>query len=216
MDLLRRLRGRLGRIRDWQRGATGVEYALIISLLVVVSTAAINFVNDESRKEVIEQKDCVYTRPPPTGCQLKAASPTSPTTVDPTVTSAPAPSVPPLVETEGQFAGTSTNQSFSDGTWQVTTQLTLTSETTDGTLVTPGFVEGAVVTIEWSIDQPTGISTKWYTTCVTDDQGVCVVDSGLAPAGSTQISADVISIESSPEVEPDDITGPSWTRIPGP
>jgi hypothetical protein len=55
--------------RTGDAGATLVEYAVIVALLVVVSIPAINFLTDRADDQVAVQADCVSMRPPPPSCQ---------------------------------------------------------------------------------------------------------------------------------------------------
>lgn len=57
------------------RGASLVEYALVLALLVVASLGSIRYLEDETGKEVDNQANCISDRPPPPSCQLPAAVP---------------------------------------------------------------------------------------------------------------------------------------------
>jgi hypothetical protein len=74
-DLARRGRTRLRRLGD--RGATMVEYALVVALIVSVSATAIQGLTDASEDEVANEMDCVSTRPPPPSCQLRSVATTT-------------------------------------------------------------------------------------------------------------------------------------------
>lgn len=63
-------RGRWGA----ERGAALLEYALIMSLIVVATIGATNFLEDETGREVDNQADCISTRPPPPSCQAAPLS----------------------------------------------------------------------------------------------------------------------------------------------
>jgi len=58
---------------DW--GATLVEYAVVLALVVVTAIPAIDYLTERSREEVANQADCVSMRPPPASCQLPAVPP---------------------------------------------------------------------------------------------------------------------------------------------
>ena len=76
--------------RRRDRGATLVEYALILALVVVGAVASIQFLTNQSEAEVANQADCVSTRPPPPSCQARAVT-TSTTAVPPETTTTLAP-----------------------------------------------------------------------------------------------------------------------------
>ena len=68
-----------------EHGATLVEYALILAVVVVGGLGAIRYLTDQGSAEVADQADCVSTRPPPPSCIR--ASVTTVTTVTPSSTS---------------------------------------------------------------------------------------------------------------------------------
>jgi len=68
-------RSRIGRPDLGERGATLVEYALIMALVVFAAVASIEFLTDRSDREVNNQADCVSMRPPPPSCQVGAIPP---------------------------------------------------------------------------------------------------------------------------------------------
>ncbi|MCD9622650.1 hypothetical protein [Rhabdothermincola salaria] len=76
--------------RRRDRGATLVEYALILALVVVAAVASIQFLTNQSEAEVANQADCVSTRPPPPSCQARAVTTTT-TTIPPETTTTIAP-----------------------------------------------------------------------------------------------------------------------------
>jgi len=55
-------------------GATLAEYALIFSLLIVGSVAAVEFLSAEAGEQIDNNADCVSKRPPPVECQTPAQS----------------------------------------------------------------------------------------------------------------------------------------------
>src|SRR5690606_13650517 len=85
------VRGLGARMRRWRstRGVTLAEHPLVTSLLVVASLGAIEYLNNESKKETREQATCIAMRPPPPDCQIPTAA---------TTTTAPDPDAPPPPE----------------------------------------------------------------------------------------------------------------------
>ncbi len=65
-------------------GATLVEYALVVSLLLVVSVGAIQGLEDNTEAEVANDFDCVSDRPPPPSCQRFALTTTTTEVIDAT------------------------------------------------------------------------------------------------------------------------------------
>jgi hypothetical protein len=105
------------------RGATVVEYALIVAVMVAASVVAIQFLTDQGSAEVASEADCVSTRPPPESCI--AAAVTTSTTVDPVST----------VTTEAPTTTTSTSTTTtappsSSSSTSSTTQATSTTTST--------------------------------------------------------------------------------------
>lgn len=120
-----------------ERGATIVEYSLLVAAVVVVSLGAIQNLQDNSEAEVANEFDCVSERPPPPTCQKRAVTTTTSTTISAT-TSTTAP-----VET-------TTTTEVSTTTTTVATTTTLPGATT--TTAAP-----AVTTAVWS---DSGVSTS--------------------------------------------------------
>ena len=59
---MRNMRRQTRRSRLWgARGATMVEYSLVVAFLVVGSILAIDYLNGEASDEVANQADCVAT-----------------------------------------------------------------------------------------------------------------------------------------------------------
>jgi Flp pilus assembly pilin Flp len=67
-----------------EKGATLVEYALIVALVVGVSIAGLNVLTSSASNEVASTADCVSKRPQPASCTTSATDPTT------TVASVPA------------------------------------------------------------------------------------------------------------------------------
>lgn len=77
-------------MRPWrERGAALVEYAVVLSVLVIALIPAIDALENTSSAEVNNEFDCVSQRPPPESCQARALAITT-TTAPTTTTTAPA------------------------------------------------------------------------------------------------------------------------------
>lgn len=59
------------RSRD-ERGATLVEYALVLALLIGGIWGAIELLGRQGKAEVVNQAECVSMRPPPATCQPRS------------------------------------------------------------------------------------------------------------------------------------------------
>jgi Flp pilus assembly pilin Flp len=82
IDLVRARRARVPLERNGpcrgQHGATLVEYALGIALIVVIAIPAVSWLSNNADKETDNQAECISTRPPPASCQVRAAVPPAP------------------------------------------------------------------------------------------------------------------------------------------
>lgn len=137
-----------------ERGATMVEYALLVSLLVVVSLGVIQSLEDKGESKVASRSDGIGQ--PTESNELSGPGTTSPTTPP---TSTPPPT--PLTVHIGTLAGTA-SQSGND--WSAT--VTITVLDADGNPA-----QGVTVTGAWSL--PGG-----GTTCSpTDATGECSITS---------------------------------------
>jgi Flp pilus assembly pilin Flp len=87
-----------GQLRRGERAATLVEYALVVSVLLVGSLAAIRGMEDSTRAEVANDFDCVSDRPPPPSCQRHPLTTTT-TTTTPPPTTPPTPVPDPALNT---------------------------------------------------------------------------------------------------------------------
>jgi hypothetical protein len=161
-------------------GATLVEYALITSLLVVVSIGAIDYLTDESTEETQQQADCISTRPPPVSCQIPTAAvtttappPGSPPPPPPTPPPPPIPPPPP----SGATAGTPPPPAPgpAPGSWTITSpEITVMSGDDP-----PFPLSGAVIEFTVEIEDPLNPGS-WSVvatgTCTTDASGSCASD----------------------------------------
>lgn len=178
-----------GRSDRRDRGVAVVEYALVISLLVVAALGSARFLEDETADEVDNQATCLSTRPPPVSCQSEplvasggnnqassgpgggGGTPVSaPASIGPTVAVATAPNGPLYAITVGVDL-------FEDPAFTVP-------------------IEGAVMTAQITITQssvPSKVGQFFYVDCTTDASGHCdfVFDSKFAYAD--QVSFDVVA-----------------------
>lgn len=177
------------RVRRGDRGATVVEYALVLALFVVASIAAAQFVEDETGKEVDNQANCLSTRPPPTSCQLAAIDPVGggaagnggpnggggvPTTETAVVLPAGAPQTTsngPLFDAEVGFT-------LTDTSGQPIPDEVMTARVT----VTPPPINPASRAGEF-----------FYVDCVTDNDGSCTFEFNSRFSDVQEVSVDVIS-----------------------
>ncbi|MCC5951971.1 MAG: hypothetical protein JJU45_07730 [Acidimicrobiia bacterium] len=211
-------------------GATLVEYAVVLSLIVVVSIPATQALTDRSSQEVANQADCISTRPPPPGCQLPAIPPppdpddnTDPD--DPGSDPVPNPDdcdeiddvdeceVPSSVPS---WAGPVTVQALPDDvnpeSWLITAEMLVVDQ--DGAPV-----EGAQVTVRFRYTGSGG-STFYFKDCVTGPSGTCSVSFDTAEAGDpnppVQVNVNAHSISSDPPA--DSLPGPlppiTWVPQP--
>ncbi len=176
------------------RGATLVEYALGVALLVVASLVGLNFLTDSATTEANAQADCISTRPPPTSCVRKPApAATTPTTPAPTVTSTtltPTPTDPPPTTQpppkSSATAGTALLVKNPDGTWKVTAPITITA--TGGAPVPGAVVTGRVVLGR----QPILVE------CTTDGAGTCNLVLDPIPADVTTARLEIVGLQADP------------------
>jgi Flp pilus assembly pilin Flp len=168
-------------------GATLVEYALIVALVVVASFGAIQFLTNQSEAEVATQADCVSTRPPPPSCQPRAvttappaSSPSTPTSTIPadtttttesttttttTTTTAPPPATtPPPATAPPSYElslTTTTGRAGASQNWSAEVSPIVTNASN-------GIVAGVEVRFSWAAGSNTGQGI-----CVTGPDGRC-------------------------------------------
>lgn len=163
------LKGMLSRRARSDRGATLVEYALGLSLFVLVISASATVLGDAGSSEVDNQAMCVSERPPPPECLVRTVTttttvPTGPGGPSTTVVTPPGP--PPAVPTTAQWSDQTVTGAPGDWRAQATIGLNLTD---DGTPL-----EGAQVRVRVTLtDPPSG--TVFFLTCTTDAAGRCNV-----------------------------------------
>ncbi len=177
-----------GSRRRGDRGATLVEYALVLVLLVVASITVAQVVEDETADEVDNQAACLSTRPPPPSCQQAALTPTggggpgpsgpgggggTPSTEPANITLTAGPTVTP--------AGT-------------LFRLSLSIDLRDGA-VPPQPIPSEVVSAQVTITQssfPGRVGQFFYVDCATDAVGACTFDVDSRFPDVEQISFDIV------------------------
>ncbi len=182
--------------REPDRGATLVEYALVLTLLVVVSIAAIQSLDSAARDEVANQEECVSSRPPPATCQTLILT-TSTTVVPPSTTATTQPPPPPPVNAATYE---NTRSEVSGSSWAAITTIVLTS---DGAPLPDVFVRYRAQLIT-----PPG--PTFFVSCVTGADGRCelrfeVPDIGQ-PVDTVQLTADLIDSDPQVTVDPPPLT----------
>lgn len=121
--------------RRAERGATLVEYSLILAVVVVVAVGAIQYMSDRGSDEVVSEADCVSTRPPPESCQRAAV--TTVTTVTPSsTTSTVAPTSTITTTSTTSTTTTSTTTTTAPPTTTTTAPPTTTTTTAPPTTTT--------------------------------------------------------------------------------
>lgn len=192
-----------------------VEYALIMSSLVVVSLGAVQFLQDRATDESQNQADCIAERPPRASCQIPAITTTStpstvvttattgwtgtaPTTGSTTTTTTappPDPNTATWDDPTPNWAGDpdppiSQSVAVGGGNWTATAIIGVRTPT-------DGPAPGAQVRVKWTAP---GMPLPQYQTCTTGGDGICTFTFTL---GSTSASAlaTVVQIISNPPVE---------------
>lgn len=143
-----------------------VEYALVLTLLLLGSAGAIRFLEDEAAQEVDDEAECMSMRPPPPGCQPQAVT-TSTTVSGPTTTNPTTTTVLPMASLTWED---SRSEPIDADLWDAVTEPEVTAPDGDG-LNQP--VLGATVRVEAVVTQPPPESTPFFLSCVTDETGRC-------------------------------------------
>ena len=212
---MRAPRKQLKPTRSHERGATLVEYVLIVAVLVGGSLVAVRYLTSEGSAEVASQADCVATRPPPQSClrpvlttTTTVVTPSTSTTEAPTTTTTAAPTT-----TTTAPAGTTTTTAA-----PTTTTTTAPARQWEGDArfdndVRPHVPERAngqwyfrvdislddargyddtnvVVEVRYTITDPVNGGTG-VVTCTTDGNGDCLL---RVPGGNSSFAANVNSV----------------------
>ena len=143
--------GRRHRVVRHQRGASSVEYALLLALVVVFSVPAIQWLHDSSEAEF--QGRAASAGSP----DLSAVATTTTTTVPTTTAPAPTTTTSVAINATASLTATANRQG---NTWSATATATVVDQNNQP-------VQGVVVTGAWS----PAISGE--TSCTTDSNGQC-------------------------------------------
>lgn len=171
------------RLRN-DRGATLVEYALVLALIVVGSIGAINLLQSSAETEVNNQADCVSMRPPPAGCGYSPI-PEAISFPDPGVT--PPTMAPPVGEPPPTLVlGVGKKENDPNG-WKITLPLQIQTGVIQEppTDEQPGIAGVEVLALIEFADpyNPTQFDPQstWPATCTTDDEGRCEISIVVYP-----------------------------------
>lgn len=191
------VRRMLGRAVRWAgksaAGVTGVEYALVVSLVLVGSIGAIETLGDNSRDEVNNQANCVSSRPPPVSCQLEPLVTTTTNSIPVTMTTAPTTSSTSTTTTVvNPSTVTITNAvSVRTGPSSWNAQATVTVLGPSGTPIA-----GAVIEVEVFVDN----QGPFFLSCVTNASGSCQLLFNVPFANATQVRFKFSKIIATPPV----------------
>lgn len=183
--------GSTRRTRRSSRGARGlalVEYALVLSLLVIASLGVINTLEDDTGDELDNQADCISSRPPPPSCQLEPLAPTTVPSGGGGGDDGGGGSGTPEQATLGPAPTVTTSPGVTD--YDVEAVLTVTDDAGDP-------IAGEVISIRVEVTQsllPSRVGSFFFVDCVTDDAGVCTASFDSRWPDVTEVSFDVISI----------------------
>jgi Flp pilus assembly pilin Flp len=160
-----------------ERGATFVEYALVFSLVAVVSIGAVQFLTDRSEDEIANQADCVSSRPPPSSCAY-APIPSDVSVPDPGFN--PPTSAPPNAAEIPTFTiGVSSDTPAPALTWALDMPVSLVRQVSADPPVPDEPIQGVRIRAEIRMEDPLNpsndIAFVGNTDCVTDAAGECTL-----------------------------------------
>jgi Flp pilus assembly pilin Flp len=177
-----------------ERGATLVEYALGLAVLVLAIAGGASALEDAGRSEVDNQANCVSERPPPDDCLVRTVTTTTAPEpggdpVDPPEPPAPA---EPLEVTVG-WRDPVTEASVAPPGWRIELTADLRAlvpdpDDPDDQVVEP--VEGAVIRVRIRVTQPPS-STVFTAACVTGPGGSCTIDFDVPNVTTLQVTVDL-------------------------
>lgn len=155
------------------RGATLVEYALFLSLFVVVGLASYEFLTDAADSEIGNQADCISDRPPPASECGFAPVPTNVVTPDPNV--APIPIGPPGMDLDVYTVAAGPSDT-DDDPWTLRLPVQVFFQTTEPP-TEPAGIGGIRVRARVQMGDPnnpgSNLPDPGFTECITDVQGEC-------------------------------------------
>jgi hypothetical protein len=199
-----------------ERGATLVEYVLIVAAVVGLGLLAVRFLTSEGSAEVASQADCVSTRPPPPSC-LRPVLTTTTSVVTPSTSTTEAPTT--TTTTTAPPTTTTTEPASTTTTAGPTTTTTAPAQQWRGTAnfdnnVSRTYPNGqngqwyfrvdinlndaqgfndrnVVVEVRYTITNPSG-GGSGVVTCNTDNGGDCTL---RVPGGGNSFAANVRSVQ---------------------
>lgn len=194
------------RLRN-DRGATLVEYALVLALIVVGSIAAINALDSRGREQVVNQAECVSMRPPPPGCQITPIT-TSTTETGPPITGStmpPAEPATPRLSVSGE-ARVWNSTSPEDYLW-AEFDVRLSRRIPDDYGAGEDPVPGVVIRAEARMRNPAS-PAHWlpeiaYPSCQTDLSGLCTIRFDVPFDDVRSVRIDILSADLPEDVEMD-------------
>lgn len=181
------------------RGATLVEYALVFSLLVVVSLGAVEFLTNQASDEINNQADCVSARPAPAACAY-APVPSDVTFPDPgfnpPTTVAPNPALVPT------FAVIPPGRNDVTVGWAVELDVELvlpvhTDPPTDPDPM-PGVRVRAEITMRDPADPTQDLAERGFTDCTTGSDGLCTLRYDIPYADVDNVKVRIIGVDTTP------------------
>lgn len=192
--------------RLWNdRGATLVEYALVLALIVVGSIAAINALDSRGREQVVNQAECVSMRPPPPGCQITPIT-TSTTETGPPITGSTMPPAEPATPRLTSSGAARVSQVDEIPRWaefdvELGREIPIDYGGGEEPLV------GVAVRAEARMVDPSSpahyLTEIFYPFCVTDDSGRCAIRFEVPFDDVNKIRIDVKQVDFAGEVDTD-------------
>jgi hypothetical protein len=155
------------------RGATLVEYALVMSLVVLAGASAYELLTAAADSEIENQADCVSDRPPPESECGFAPVPTDVVTPNPNI-APPTTGVP--VDDPDLFAVSAGPADAHDDPWTLLLPVHVTVEVQEPPTEpagTPGIRVRARIQMEDPNQPGVNLPTPGFTDCVTDADGNC-------------------------------------------
>jgi hypothetical protein len=194
--------------RDRLRGDAGAglpEYALGLSLIVVVSVGGVQRLNESSKAEAGNQADCISERPPPPSCvrrpvpaaQPPADDPGEPPTTDATVAPSTDPPITPTTvpaPTSAVVGGSVSTDLDGDGTWRFTYDLAVSGP--DGEPV-DAVVQGRVL-----VEFPGGVPQGFVVACSPSGEGRYACEFDGIPIAIDAVRFDIFRVTATPPASP--------------
>lgn len=175
------------------RGATLVEYSLVVAAVVFVSIPAADYLTAESTETVRNDASCVSKRPPPPSCLIPAVT-TSTSVTPPSVTTTtagiPTTTAPPPPPSTAAWGSGAVATRSSSTAWKVTAPITVTNSGAP--------LAGAIVQVRINIVTPAG--GTYYANCVTDASGTCTIVWDVPITNATQVRVTPTMITSDPPI----------------